>query len=180
MSRSFLLQPNINLATKNTTFITSGGTYYQDYPGSTGNGTYAQSYAIFVPTGTRFGKLTFLSVRIDAPAAVGEQSIIRLYLYRKTGPDGDFSYSQMTEAYVVDSNTPWSWTVDITDHIYSGYIMNPITDSIAVSNVYSNGGIFNMRALRVDFQTQYTNEIATSGPLGMQPATPILELYCRF
>lgn len=59
MSRSFLLQPNINLATKNTTFITSGGTYYQDYPGSTGNGTYAQSYAIFVPTGTRFGKLTF-------------------------------------------------------------------------------------------------------------------------
>lgn len=171
MSRSFLLQPSINLSTKNTSFITSGGTFYQDYPGDLGNGTYAQSYAIFVPTGIKSGKLTFLSVRIDAPASVGEQAIIRLYLYRKTGPDGDFGYSQITDAYIVDNNTPWSWTVNITDHIIHGYVINPVTDSIAVSNVYSNGGAYSIRALRVDFQTEYSNELLSSEPFTPKPST---------
>lgn len=169
MSRSFLQQRSINLGTADTTFITSGGTFYQDFPGSDGIGTYAQSYAIFVPTGIRAGKLTFLSVRIDFPASVGEQAIIRLYLYRKTGPNGAFGYSQMTDAYVVNDLTPWSWTVDISDHIFPGFILDPITDSIAVSNVYTNGGVGTMRALRVDFQVEYTNDLSAA-PFAFSPA----------
>ncbi len=165
MPRSLLQQPNINLTTQNAALINSGGVFYQDNPGALGNGTYAQSYAIFVPTGTQSGKLTFLSVRIDAPATAGEEAIIRLYLYRKTAPDGSFSYAQMTDTFIIDSTTPWSWTIDISDYIRSGYILNPVTDSIAVSNVYSNTGLHSMRALRVNFQVEPTNELFTADPL---------------
>jgi hypothetical protein len=127
--------------------------YYQDNPGADGPGTYAESYAVLVPDGT-VGMLSKVTIRSDLPAAVGETATLRLYRYRKTGPSGSFFYNQITDTFVFDSTDPWSWTIDLTDHIRDGFLLNPATDSIAISNVYTNTGATGMRALRVDFRVE--------------------------
>lgn len=123
--------------------------YYQDNPGAQGSGTYAQSFFV-----DGFGlaselRLAKLKARIDFPAAVGEQAIIRCYRYRKTGPAGAFNYTQVSDSYIITSATPWSWTVDL-EYAIRNFTYNPVTDSLAVSNVYTAGGGPTMRALRVD------------------------------
>lgn len=125
--------------------------YYQDNPGADGSGTYAESFDVLLPSGT-CGRVSRIRARVDFPAAVGEQALIRLYLYRKV--NGVFSYTNMfTAPYTIDNTTDWSVTFDITS-LDKGLIINPNTDSIAVSNVYTAGGAPSMRALRVDFEVQ--------------------------
>ena len=135
--------------------------FYQDNPGADGPGTYAQSYSILVPMGT-IGRLSFLTVRQDLPSAVGETSSIRLFRYRKTEPFGSFFIDQITDTFILDSSDPWSWTIDISDNIRSGFSLDPVTDSIAVSNVYANTGTANTRALRVDFRVEVLETTAVT------------------
>lgn len=127
--------------------------FYQDDPGTDGVGTYAQSYTILIPADTE-GVLRELTVRQDSPAAVGETASIRLFRFRKTAPFGSFFLDQITDTYVLDSTDPWSWTIDISSNIRPGFLLDPETDSIAVSNVYTNTGVSTMRALRVDFRVE--------------------------
>lgn len=137
--------------------------YYQDNPGSLGPGTYAESFPPLVPQGTK-GVLDKVTVRIDFPADLGEQSTIRLYRYRKTGPSGSFFYDQLTSSFVVNDASPWSWTQDISNLIIGGRDLDPETDSIAVSNVYTNTGAATMRALRVDFNLRVSDTLTFSAP----------------
>jgi hypothetical protein len=141
--------------------------FYQDNPGADGPGTYAQSYTVLLPAST-VGMLSHLTVRADLPAAAGESATIRLYRYRKTSPTGSFFIDQITDTFVYDSTQPWSWTIDISDNIRSGYLLNPITDGIAVSNVYANAGPTGIRALRVDFRV----EVVEAGAMVVAAATP--------
>lgn len=127
----------------------SNKSFYQDNPGGSGSGTYAESFPV-VPMNWPLFRLLYLRLRIDFPAAVGESAIIRLYRYRKTGPAGAFTYTQVTDSYTVTDATPWSWTLDLSANIRD-FSFDPVTDSIAVSNVYTAGGAPSMRALRVDF-----------------------------
>jgi hypothetical protein len=141
--------------------------FYQDNPGADGAGTYAQSYSVLVPDLT-LGRLHKVTVRQDAPAAAGESASIRLYRYRKSSAFGSFFLDQITDTFVLDSADPWSWTIDISANIRSGFLLNPTTDSIAVSNVYTNAGGPTMRALRVDFQV----EVVESAVITQSAATP--------
>ena len=141
-------------------------TFYQDNPGADGPGTYAESYAVLLPIGT-IGMLTYVSVRCEVPPAAGETATIRLYRYRKSSAFGSFSYDQITDTFVLDAADPWSWTIDISDHIREGWLLDPQTDMVAISNVYTNAGPATLRALRVDFQvgvvdpTNMTQNLAT-------------------
>jgi hypothetical protein len=124
--------------------------FYQDNPSALGSGTYAESYA--VPHGGGLLKLASLACRVDFPFGAGEQAIIRLYRYRKVpGPFGAFSYTQITDTFVFNNTFDWSWTYPINGNIRNGFSLDPVTDSIAVSNVYTAGGSPSARALRVDF-----------------------------
>lgn len=127
--------------------------YYQDNPGALGPGTYAESFAVLLPEGA-IGRLSKLTVRADFPAAAGESATIRLYRFRKTAPFGSFFIDQITDTFVYDSADPWSWTIDISSNIRGGFMLDPLTDSIAVSNVYANAGGPTLRALRVDFSVE--------------------------
>lgn len=147
-------------------WIGTNQTFYQDNPGADGPGTYAESYAVLLPVGT-IGMLTYVSVRCEVPPAAGETATIRLYRYRKASAFGAFTYDQITDTFVLDSTDPWSWTIDISDHIRSGWFLDPQTDMVAISNVYTNAGGPTLRALRVDFQvgvidmTNMTENLAT-------------------
>jgi hypothetical protein len=127
--------------------------FYQDNPPADGSGTYAQSYTVLLPEGT-VGMLSKVTVRAELPAAAGESATIRLYRYRKDAPFGSFFLDQITDTFVYDSTQPWSWTIDISDNIRSGFLLDPLTDGIAVSNVYVAGGTPSIRALRVDFRVE--------------------------
>lgn len=124
--------------------------FYQDNPGALGSGTYAESFAVPPALAPKY-KLGYLAVRCDFPIAAGESATIRLFRYRKPAPFGAFSLSQITDTFVFNSTFDWSWTYDISANIRNGFDLDPITDSIAVSNVYVSGGGPTMRALRVDF-----------------------------
>jgi hypothetical protein len=141
--------------------------YYEDDPGSLGSGTRAQSYPVLLPRGT-VGMLSAVWVRQDFPAAAGETATLRLYRYRKTSPTGSFFVDQITDTFVLDSTDPWSWTIDISANIRPGYDLNPITDGIAVSNVYVAGGTPTMRALRLDFRV----EVVDTTSMVLAAATP--------
>jgi hypothetical protein len=97
-------------------------------------------------------RLSYLSVRWDFPFSAGERARIRLYRYRKPAPFGPFNYTQITDLFDADNTRDWSWTYDISDRIRQNFTLNPLTDSIAVSNVYTTGGTPTVRALRVDFR----------------------------
>jgi|GEM_PF-3769523 len=125
--------------------------FYQDDPPRLGSGTYAESFPVPQNYGARLFRLEYLSVRWDFPFSAGERARIRLYRYRKTGEFGTFFYQQMTNTFDADDTRDWSWTYDISDRIRNDFELNPITDSIAVSNVYTAGGTPSVRALRVDF-----------------------------
>ena len=146
--------------------------YYQANPGADGSGTYAQSYTPLIPDGT-IGRLQKITVRQDFPAGVGETATIRFYRYRKTSPTGSFFVDQITDTFVLDSTDPWSWTIDITDNIRPGYSLDPITDGIAISNVYVSGGAPTMRALRVDFRVEVVDESAVAFSAPTPAAGPI-------
>lgn len=124
--------------------------FYQDDPGSLGSGTYAESFPVPQNYGISLFRLNYLSVRWDFPFAAGERARIRLYRYRKTAEYGAFTYTQITDIFDAEDPLDWSWTYDISDRIRD-FTLNPITDSIAVSNVYTAGGAPSARALRVDF-----------------------------
>jgi len=132
----------------------SARSYYQDNPPADGSGTYAESFD--VPRGLEVPlfKLAYLAVRVDFPFAIGESATIRLFRYRKPAPFGPFSLSQITDTFVFNNTRDWSWTYDISDRIRSGFDLDPITDSIAVSNVYVAGGAPTVRALRVDYHLE--------------------------
>jgi len=129
----------------------SAGSYYQDNPPADGSGTYAESFVVPPYLGVPLFKLAYLAVRWDFPFSAGERARIRLYRYRKPAPFGPFAYTQITDLFDADSTLDWSWTYDISDRIRGGFDLNPITDSLAVSNVYTAGGTPSVRALRVDF-----------------------------
>lgn len=129
----------------------TGNQFYQDKPPSLGSGTYAESYLVPPYLGVDFFKLSYLSVRWDFPFSAGEMARIRLYRYRKPAPFGPFSYTQITTLFDADNTLDWSWTYDISANILPGFDLNPLTDSIAVSNVYTAGGTPTVRALRVNF-----------------------------
>lgn len=126
--------------------------FYQDNPPALGSGTYAESFPVPQGLGVDLMRLSYLSVRWDFPFAAGERARIRLYRYRKPAPFGPFAYTQITDLFDADNTRDWSWTYDISDRIRNGFDLNPITDSIAVSNVYTAGGGPSVRALRVDFR----------------------------
>jgi len=131
--------------------------FYQDNPPALGSGTYAESFPV-VPSPGGLLKLRRLAVRWDFPFAAGERARIRLYRYRKPAPFGPFSYTQITDLFDADNTRDWSWTYDISDRIRNGFDINPETDSMAVSNVYTAGGAPSVRALRVDFEYEpYTS-----------------------
>ena len=125
--------------------------YYQDNPPADGGGTYAESFPVPPFMGVPLLKLAYLAVRWDFPFSAGERARIRLYRYRKTAPFGSFAYTQITDLFDADNTRDWSWTYDISDRIRNGFDLNPITDSLAVSNVYTPGATPSVRALRVDF-----------------------------
>lgn len=129
----------------------TGGSFYQDAPPSLGSGTYAQSFIVPPYLGVDFFKLSYLAVRCDFPFSPGENARIRLYRYRKPAPYGPFSYTQITDLFDANDTIDWSWTYDISSYIRSGFDLNPITDSLAVSNVYTAGATPSVRALRIDF-----------------------------
>lgn len=129
----------------------SADDFYQDDPGAQGTGTYAESFAVRTLGLAPIVRIVQASVRIDFPAAPGETAQIRFFRYRKTGPFGAFSVSNASSITVIDDTTPWSWTLDITGTM-NGLDFDPITDSLAISNVYTAGGAPTMRALRVDFE----------------------------
>lgn len=126
--------------------------FYQDNPPALGSGTYAESFPVPQELVSGLLKLSYLSVRWDFPFAAGERARIRLYRYRKPAPFGPFAYTQITDLFDGDNTNDWSWTYDISDRIRNGFDLNPLTDSIAVSNVYTAGGAPSVRALRVDFR----------------------------
>jgi len=125
--------------------------FYQDNPPALGSGTYAESFPV-VPSPGGILVLRRLAVRCDFPFSAGERARIRLYRYRKPAPFGPFAYTQITDLFDFDDTLDWSWTYDISDRIRNGFDLNPETDSIAVSNVYTAGGTPSVRALRVDFE----------------------------
>jgi len=126
----------------------SYASFYQDNPGALGSGTYAQSFP--VPKGfSSAQELTWLACRVDFPFGPGEQALIRVYRYRKPNPGGAFSYTQITDAVTFDSSYDWSWTYPFLGAIRD-FDLNPDTDSLAISNVYTAGGAPSARALRVD------------------------------
>ena len=141
--------------------------FYQDNPGADGAGTYAQSYAVLVPEQT-LGQLHKVTVRQDFPAAAGESASIRLFRYRKASAFGAFFIDQITSTFVLDSADPWSWTIDISANILPGFLLNWVTDMVAISNVYVPGGGPTMRALRVDFQVS----VVESSIITQAPSTP--------
>jgi len=147
--------------------------YYEDDPGTLGSGTRAQSYTVLLPENT-VGTLSNVTVRQDFPAAAGESATIRIYRYRKTGPTGSFFVDLITDPFVLDSSEPWSWTIDISDNIRSGYNLNPITDGLAVSNVYVAGGGPTMRAMRVDFRVETQPDFGTEVAVAQVPPTPVV------
>jgi len=112
-----------------------------------GSGTYAQSFPI---RSSGLMKIVQLSGRIDYPASGAENARIRLYRYRKTAPFGTFNYTQITSLFDINAAFPWSWTMDESDKI-NAFTLDPVTDSLAVSNVYTAGATPTMRALRIDF-----------------------------
>jgi len=120
--------------------------FYQDNPPA---GTVAKSYA--VPHGGGTLKLATLSARVDFPYGPGESSSIRLFRYRKTAPGGAFSIAQITDTFVFNNTYDWSWTYPLDGLIRDGFDLNPLTDSVAVSNVQVNGAAPTARALRVDY-----------------------------
>lgn len=125
--------------------------YYQDNPPVDGSGTYAQSFMVPPFMGVPLLRLAYLAVRWDLPFAAGERARIRLYRYRKPAPFGPFALTQITDLFDADNTRDWSWTYDISDRIRPNFDLNPVTDSLAVSNVYTSGATPNVRALRVDF-----------------------------
>ncbi len=129
----------------------TAGSFYQDNPPALGSGTYAQSFIVPPYLDVPLFRLRYLAVRWDFPFAAGERARIRLYRYRKPGPFGPFAYTQITDLFDADNTRDWSWTYDISDRIRNNFDLNPSTDSIAVSNVYTAGGAPSVRALRVDF-----------------------------
>ena len=146
--------------------------YYQDDPGTDGPKTYAQSYAVLLPDQTQ-GVLHKVTVRQDFPAAVGESATIALYRYRKASSGAPLFVNQITSAFVLDSTSPWSWTIDISANILSGFLLDPMTDGVAISNIYTNAGGPTMRALRVDFQVA----IIESTLVVESPPTPAVAMW---
>lgn len=128
----------------------TAGSFYQDNPPAQGGGTYAQSFKVPPYLGTRPFKLAYLAVRWESPFSPGERARIRLYRYRKDMPNGHFSYTQITNLFDANDTLDWSWTYDISGYIRNGFDLDPTTDTLAVSNVYTLGG-GSVRALRVDF-----------------------------
>lgn len=129
----------------------SEGEFYQDDPGSLGSGTYAQSFPVRTLDLKSALVINSLSGRVEFPAAAGESATIALFRFRKPAPFGPFILSQITDAFVIDATSPWSWTIREDDEIRPGFQMVKATDSLAVSNVYVAGGGPTMRALRIDF-----------------------------
>lgn len=145
-------QTSINLSDQEQ--IIAAGTlrsFYQDNPPALGSGTYAESFPVPQNLNISSFRLAYLSVRWDLPFSAGERARIRLYRYRKPAPFGPFSLTQITDLFDADNSRDWSFTYNLGDRIRNNFDLNPITDSVAVSNVYTAGGSPNVRALRVDF-----------------------------
>ena len=129
----------------------SADDFYQDDPGSLGSGTYAESFAVRTLGLLSPVRIVQASVRADFPAGPGETASIQFFRFRKTAPFGAFSVSNASSITVFDAASPWSWTIDILGTM-NGLDFDPVTDSLAISNVYVAGGAPTMRALRVDFE----------------------------
>jgi len=124
--------------------------FYTDNPGAQGSGTYAESFAVPRKLSPLF-VLASLSARVDFPFGAGESATLRLFRYRKTAPGGTFSINQITDTFVFNNTFDWSWTYPLDNLIRPGFFLDPVTDSIAASNVYVSGGAPSTRALRLDF-----------------------------
>lgn len=128
----------------------SSNSFYQDDPGSLGSGTYAESFPVpqgFLPT----MRLDYLACRFDFPFSAGESALIRVFRYRKVAPFAAFQILQITSTITLDIALDWSFTYDFSGNILPGFELDPDSDSLAVSNVYTAGGTPTVRALRVDF-----------------------------
>lgn len=144
-------QTNAAIAAANAALAANPYSFYQDNPGADGSGTYAESFPIPRKTGISSFLIASLSARVDFPFGAGESATLRLFRYRKTQPFGVFSIQQITSTFVFNNSFDWSWTYPLESLILPGFDLNPLTDSIAASNVYVAGGAPSARALRFDF-----------------------------
>ena len=111
------------------------------------SGNHAVSRDVVVPPGCGVVKLYAIRFRVDYPAAANENILFRFYRYRKTGPLGSFSYSQITDALTITSGTPWSWWND-GPYIRNGFYLNDTTDVVVLSTVHTVGSNW-VRALNI-------------------------------
>ena len=132
--------------------VTFGATtqrFYQDTPPAGNNGE-----TFYIPLKTT-GRLSQIRVRWDSPFNT-DTAQIRFWRYRKV--DGVFSYTQITDSITFNSTYDWSVWHDISDLIRD-YDLDPDTDMVAVTNVYTQGASPTVRALNVTF-TMVSSEIS--------------------
>ena len=142
----------------NTVYGAGTQRFYQDIPPSGNNG---ETY--YVPL-KQIGKLSEIRVRWDLPFTT-DTALIRLWRYRKV--NGVFSYTQLTDGTTFDSSYDWSVWHDISDTIRN-FDLDPDTDMVAVTNVYTPGASPTVRALNVTFT------IEASAPVSTLAAVPVL------
>lgn len=145
-------------------------TFYMDHPGALGSGTYAEDFVVPPnPTGgAGLLRLGYLSARCEFPFAAGETATLRAYRYRKTAPGGAFTYTQITDTFVFSNTLDWSWTWPLLDRIRDGFLFDPLTDALALSNVYVAGGAPSVRALTFNAGWVAAGQAVTPVP----PLTP--------
>ena len=146
----------------NTAYGAGTQRFYQDTPPPGNNGE-----TFYVPL-KQIGKLTEIRVRWDLPFST-DTALIRFWRYRKV--DGVFSYTQITDGTTFDSSYDWSVWHDISDTIRN-FDLDPETDMVAVTNVYTPGGSPTVRALNVTFTIE-ANELNEASSLSL-PAVPVL------
>lgn len=122
--------------------------FYQDTPPPGNNGE-----TFFIPLEST-GRIIQIKVRWDLPFNT-DTAQIRFWRYRKV--NGVFSYTQITDSITFNSSYDWSVWHDISN-LVRNYDLNPETDMVAVTNVYTQGASPNVRALNVTF-TVVSNEL---------------------
>jgi len=122
---------------------------WEDDPPTLGTGNRAQMFPITGLGLTKKLKVSSFQVRFELPPAANEDTLVRLYRYRKTASGGDFTYT-LLGSLAVTSATPWSWDNDITLNDKAMDI-NPDTDGLTCDHDYTKGD-GEMRALNISFE----------------------------
>jgi hypothetical protein len=123
-------------------------------------GIEAETYYPLIPSGL-YGRLSFITIRIEIPYSGTETTIVRFYIYRRTF-EGDFSYYQISDECVIDENTPWSYWNNFSSNIRD-FLINPETDSLICSVQTLNGDTPTGRALNISFGTSIDYSATSEG-----------------